>query len=404
MGVVLDLFELSENLKVCYNCFSCSHCIHTRVFSAVENLGFVFGEAALCLKLLVSGNVLGSCHKAVVGEHANDRKIAALTYLVVVGVVSGRDLYNARTFFHVGVLVADNRDFFIQQRQNYMAAVQVLISFVVLVNGNGGIAEHCFGTGCGYFKHFARFLNLVEDVPEVAVLLLVLNLGVGNRGVAVRAPVYHAVAAIDFALVIKLYENFLNSVRAALVKRKALAAPVAAYSKLSELTGNSSAVLALPFPRALKEFFASQIVFGNAFLAHSLNNFRLGGDRGVVGAGQPKRAVARHSFPADQNVLQCFVKRVADVQLTRDVGRRHDDGVRFFVGIDFGMKVVALYPEVVNAILKRGRVIGFFKFLCHNYTPCYQELYTTSYYRIFSTVCQAKCIRKGAAFVPLREK
>ena len=117
---------------------------------------------------------------AVVGEHADNRQAAALANLVVVRVVGRSDFYNARSLFHIGVLVADNRNYLVEQRQNHVAAVQVLISFVVLVDGNGGITEHCFGTGCRDFKELACLLNLVENVPEVAVLFLILNLRVGN--------------------------------------------------------------------------------------------------------------------------------------------------------------------------------------------------------------------------------
>ena len=53
------------------------------------------------------------------------------------------------------------------------------------------------------------------------------------------------------------------------------------------------------------------------------------------------------------------------MQLTGDVRRRHDDGVRFFIGIGFGVEVVALQPEVIDFVLKFRGLIGFRKLLSH---------------------------------------
>ena len=164
----------------------------------------------------------------VVGKYSYDRETAALTYLVVVRVVRRSDFYNARALFHVGVLVAYDRDFLVDKRQNNMTAVKVLVALVVLVDCNGGIAEHCFGTCRGDFKHLACFLNFIKNMPEMSLLLLVFDLSVGNRGVAVGAPVDHTVAAVDFAVVVELYKNLLDSLGAALVHCKTLALPVAA--------------------------------------------------------------------------------------------------------------------------------------------------------------------------------
>ena len=272
---------------------------HARVLAAVEHLRLVFGESALGFERLVFGYVGGSRHVTVIGEHADERQTAALTDLVVVGVVGRGDLDDARTLFHVGVLVADDGDLLVEQRQDDVAAVEVLVSLVVLVDRDGGVAEHRFGTGGGDFEQLARLLDGVEDVPEVTLLLLVLNLRVGDGGVAVGAPVDHAVAAVDLALVVELDENLADGVRAALVHREALALPVAADAQLAELLGDSAAVLALPFPRAFEELLASEVVLGDALPAHRLNDFRFRRDGGVVGAGQPQRAVARHALPAD---------------------------------------------------------------------------------------------------------
>ena len=177
---LLDLFECAYSLKIGKNCFSCLHSCHSCVFSAVKHLGLVFCKLTLCLQLVVFGDVLSTRHMTVVSKAAHDRKLAALTNLKVVGVMGGSNLNNACSFFHICVFVAYNRDFLVEQRENYVTAVQMLVAFVVLVDCNGCVAEHCFGTCCCNFKVFACFLNLIEQMPEMTVLFLVFNLGIGN--------------------------------------------------------------------------------------------------------------------------------------------------------------------------------------------------------------------------------
>ena len=64
-------------------------------------------------------------------------------------------------------------------------------------------------------------------MPEMTRLLLVLNLRVGNRGLAMRTPVNNSLPAVDKSLFVKPYENLLNRLAAALVKSKSFSVPIA---------------------------------------------------------------------------------------------------------------------------------------------------------------------------------
>ena len=70
-------------------------------------------------------------------------------------------------------------------------------------------------------------------------------------------------------------------------------------------------------PRSWRVFFSSS---NEPLLDHGLR-----GDAGVVGAGHPEGVVALHPPPADQDVLQRVVERVAQVQGAGHVRRRDDD-------------------------------------------------------------------------------
>ncbi len=83
----------------------------------------------------------------------------------------------------------------------------------------------------------------------------------------------------------------------------------------------------LPLPDPLDELLAAEVVPVCALLGQLALDHVLGGDAGVVGAGHPERVVALHALPADEDVLERVVQRVAHVQDAGDVGRRDDDGV-----------------------------------------------------------------------------
>ncbi len=208
-------------------------------------------------------------------------------------------------------------------------------------------------------KITAAVLERIAQMPEKAVAFRKLHFRVGNGGFAVRAPVDDALAAIDQAFFIEADKDLADRFGAALVQREALAVPVAGRTKLLELLDNAAAVFLFPLPRALKESLAADLLFRQAFLAHGLDNFRLRRDGGVVGARNPQGAVALHSAPADQNILQRFVQRMPHMKLPGDVRRRDDNRIRFFLRIAFGVKIFSFQPETINPVFHFLRIIGF---------------------------------------------
>ena len=59
-----------------------------------------------------------------------------------------------------------------------MAAVEMGVPGVIAVDGHSGIAQHGLRAGSGQLQHLAGLLDRVQQVPEAAVLLLVLHLGI----------------------------------------------------------------------------------------------------------------------------------------------------------------------------------------------------------------------------------
>ena len=100
--------------------------------------------------------------------------------------------------------------------------------------------------------------------------------------------------------------------------------------------------------------------------AHDPNDFGLGGNGRMVGAGHPQRGIALHPLVAGQDVLPGLIHGVAHVQLAGDVRRRHDDGKRLFAAVDLGMEIPLVAPVLIDAILGALRGILFGEFLRHS--------------------------------------
>ncbi len=194
------------------------------------------------------------------------------------------------------------------------------------IDGDGGIAQHGLGTRGGDHDEAAgQSIDGIADVPEVAVDFGVGDFEIGERGVAARAPVDHVLAAVDEALFVKADEDFADGAGEAGIEGEALAAPIAAGAQADHLALDAVAVLLFPFPDALFEFFAAEVAAVDAFFGEFALDHHLGGDAGVVGAGQPERVLAEHAMPADGDVDLGVFEHVADVQRAGDVGRRDDE-------------------------------------------------------------------------------
>ena len=328
--------------------------------------------AGVAVHALVLAGVL--VHGGVVVHDLDLLKVVALTHEEVVGVVCGRDLDAARTKADLHVIVGDHGDLAANHGQDQRFADQVLHGLVLGVHGNGRVTKHGLGTRGGNLHVAVLPLDGVFDVPEMAGLILVFDLGVRQGGEATGAPVDDAMAAVDQALFIETDEDLAHGAGAALVKGEALTRPVAGCAELFELTRDAGLVLVLPLPDSLEEFLAAEIVAREALLhAQSFLDLDLGGDARVVGAGDPKGVVALHSLVAHEHVLERFVQRVTHVQLSRDVGGRNDHGEMLGVILHVGGKVALVAPLLVDSVLKLAGGVGFGQLvvLIHKEPPAY---------------------------------
>ena len=214
----------------------------------------------------------------VIGQDVYNGQVMAQTDLEVVRVMRGGNLNDTGAEVYLDIIVGDNGYLAVNYGQDKRLADDILISLIVGVDRNGGIAEQGFGPCCGELKIAASVLKGIAQMPEVTRLILIFNLCVGDGGQAVGAPVDYSLAPVYKSLFIEIAENLVDGLVAALVKGEALALPIAGRAELLELLYYSAAELLLPRPCALEEALATYIVLSEPLFGHSLDYFSLRGN------------------------------------------------------------------------------------------------------------------------------
>ena len=113
-------------------------------------------------------------HSAFFRNNLNLGEMVAFTNFEIVKIVSGRNLNSAGAILRVGVLIGDDFDFAISERQVDFFADAVLVAVVIWIDGNGHIAEQ------GFRSSSRNYDIIISDVPKDAGLILVFDFDVVN--------------------------------------------------------------------------------------------------------------------------------------------------------------------------------------------------------------------------------
>ena len=300
----------------------------------------------------------GLVHHALVVHHLEPRQVVAQTDLVVVAVVRRGDLERAGAELALHVVVEHHRDGAAGERQADADLPQVLVALVVRVDRHRGVAEHGLRPGGGH-HHVARAVGIrVADVVELAVRGVVLDLVVGERGVAARTPVDDVVALVDEAFLVQPDEHLAHRPRQPLVHGEPLAVPVTGGAHALQLVDDGAALLLPPGPDPLDEPVPAEVVAAQVLGGQLAFDHVLGGDAGMVRARHPQGVVAAHAVVAHQEVLQGVVQGMADVEHAGDVGRRDDDGERRLALVHAGAEGLVVQPAGVPALFDLGEFVG----------------------------------------------
>ncbi len=232
------------------------------------------------------------------------------------------------------------------------------VAFIGRMDSHRGVAEHGFRSGRGH-HHFTLAINEgICHVVEFGIGLAVLYLYVGYGGMAARAPVDHAVAAVDESIPIETNEGLQHCVRIVGIHGKAIALPVKGETQGAKLFLDGSTIVLFPVPCPLQELLPPQVVAAQTFRSHISLNHIVCRDAGMICSGKKQNSGALHLLKATQDVLNLVAESVADVELTGDIGRRNGYAEGWAGGVRLGMKKSSLLPARVPFLFHRRRIIG----------------------------------------------
>ena len=249
--------------------------------------------------------------------------------------------------------------FLADQRQGGSLADQMIETVIVRVHGNGGVTQHGLGAGGGYDEIARPVGQGIPDVMQVAGLVLVFDLVVGQGGMTTVAPVDDVVALVDQPFLEKFDKDLAHGLGALLVKGEALTGPVHGCADAADLAQDMVALLLFPLPDALDELVAAQIVAGQPLFLELALHHVLGGDARMVGAGHPQHVFALLAIEAAQNVLKRQVQGMAHMQDTGDIGRRDDDGIGLARTVGVRGESLVRFPMGFPFFFHIPRFVGF---------------------------------------------
>lgn len=196
-----------------------------------------------------------------------------------------------------------------------------------------------------------------------AVNRLVLDLNVGKGGETAGAPINQPVSAINESFPMQTNEDFANGLGQSLIHGKAQPGPITGSPESFQLIEDGIAGVLFPGPDPFNERVAPKFLSLGAFLQKLTLHHVLRGDAGMVGSRKPEGIPALHAAPANQNVLQRIVQRVADVQGARDVGGRDDNRIGLSGRVGSGAEVAMVDPIWAPSGFNGLRFVGFTELL-----------------------------------------
>ncbi len=301
------------------------------LFDALEETGrFQLGDDALaCLESIQAAEALRDV-VVELGPRSEDvdlREAVAQPDVIVVEIMSGGDLDDARTKLRIDIRIGDDGNLAIRQRQAHHRPHPVPIAIVIGVHGDRRIPEEGLRAGRGDHDVTGSVRQRIPEVPQRSVFLLALHFEIGQRGEQHRVPIHQALAAVDQTLGVQAHENLGNRLRQPLIHREPIASPVDRVAQAAHLGRDGAAGLLLPPPDPFDEGIAAQIRPLESLSIELALDDHLCRDARVIRAGLPECAVTAHAVITGQGVHERVLERMAHVKRPRNVRGRNDDAV-----------------------------------------------------------------------------
>ena len=321
VGVVLDLLHQSRLVEVATDLLAHVHAVESDIES-------------------------GGLRDGAVVEDVDGLQVVLQSEGVVVDIVGRCHLEAARTKLDIDVAVLDDGDRASHLRHDDVLALEPRVLGVVGVDTHGRVAHDGLGARGGHYgvpsavvavhdvglvlALHARLVlgrHVVFQIVELAVLLLIDHLLVGEGRLGLRVPVDHAYAAIDESLLVEIDKDMDDALRPLLVHREGRAVPVAGGAETAQLLEDDATVLVGPVPGMAEKLLTGEVALLDALLGQSCDDLGLRGDARMVRARHPAGVLSLHARAAHEDILNGVVEHVAHVEHTRHVGRRDDHRV-----------------------------------------------------------------------------
>ena len=243
------------------------------------------------------------------------------------------------------MFVGDDRDFAAHDGQRDRRADQVPVALVGGMNRDRGVTQH--GLHPGGRDDDGPVPLAVPDRDELALVIGVLHLDVGQGGLTAGAPVGDPVGPIDQPVVEQTLENRTDGPGEPVVQSEPLPGPVDGIAEPAHLAQDHPAGFFLPVPHLLDEEFPAEVVArfpvdGEPLLDHVLRR-----DARMIHPGQPQCLVAGHPMEAALDVHDRVIQGMADVQAAGHVRRRQHDGERLLLP---GQHIFGVGDEVAGRL------------------------------------------------------
>ena len=223
-------------------------------------------------------------------------QVVDLAQIVVVDIMCRSDLQTAGSELNIHVSVLDYRYNTAYQRYRDLVALEPLVLGIFGIDAHRGIAHNGLGTcrsnyckvaffvpvqdlaflTCRYNRVGVCICHIVFQVIQLALLLAVYHLDVGEGCLCLGVPVDHAQAAVYQSFVIQVAEYPQHAFASCLVHREAGSVPVAAGTQPSQLLQYDATVLVCPIPGVFQKFLTCQVLFPDALLCQAIYNLCLG--------------------------------------------------------------------------------------------------------------------------------
>ena len=155
----------------------------------------------------------GIVQMRVGGQDVDHRQAVALADRIVVEVVCRGDFDHAGTEFAVHVVVGDDWNLTVGQRQLHGLADQMRVAFVFRMHHHRGVAEQGFRAGGGHSQRSAAVGQRVGNRPQETVFFFADHFQIGDGRLQYRIPIDQTLSAVDQAFGMQAHESFYHCVR-----------------------------------------------------------------------------------------------------------------------------------------------------------------------------------------------